>query len=354
MNHPSPVLDNITLSHIRKDAGAAEHKGRLSPGQMDLIHQHRWLHLFVPASYGGLEMGLPEAVRLEEDLAYADGSLGWVVTLCGGAALFIGYFNESLAYEVFDTPQVCLAGSGRQSGTAVVSGSGFIVNGSWPYCSGAPHATHFTANCVIEPMGELRSFIFRRDEVNLHADWQYMGLNATGGHGYSVRDLFVPLSRAFDIRPDAAVLPQPVYRYPFLPLAEATISANISGMCCSFIDLAEECLTKKAHSHQRGIAIRDRGLSMAKQSREALDKVREKFYTVVDSSWQAHISTGHVADDLLAQVGVVSRELALQSRLLVNMLYPYCGLDAARTGSLLNQVWRNIHTASQHTLLLEL
>jgi hypothetical protein len=44
-------------------------------------------------------------------------------------------------------------------------------------------------------------------------------------------------------------------------------------------------------------------------------------------------------------------ELAQQARMLVNELYAYCGMEAAQTNTVINQVWRNINTASQHTLL---
>jgi hypothetical protein len=35
----------------------------------------------------------------------------------------------------------------------------------------------------------------------------------------------------------------------------------------------------------------------------------------------------------------------------VDTVYPYCGLMAASTETTINHVWRDIHTASQHTLL---
>jgi hypothetical protein len=40
------------------------------------------------------------------------------------------------------------------------------------------------------------------------------------------------------------------------------------------------------------------------------------------------------------------------SRRAVDVLYPYCGLYAAREDAPINRVWRDFHTASQHALLM--
>ncbi len=132
---------------IRNYSTEAEAMGHLHPMQINIIREQRWFHLFVPKEYGGLDLSLPEAVRLEENIAYADGSVGWVVTLCAGAAMFIGYFDKQLADEIFTDPNVCIAGSGHVNGTAEILKDGFLVNGTWPYASGTPHATWLTANC---------------------------------------------------------------------------------------------------------------------------------------------------------------------------------------------------------------
>jgi hypothetical protein len=281
-----------------------------------------------------LDLSLPDAVRLEESIAWADGSTGWVVTLCAGAAMFVGYFDHDWAREVFSDPTACLAGSGQVAGTARKTEKGFIVNGSWDYSSGAPHATHFTANCDVE--GTVYSFTFKRDEVTLTRNWDYMGLNATAGHSFSVQDLEVPLNRSFLIDPSSAVLPAPVYCYPFLQLAYATLAVNLSGMCIYFLDLAASLTKSDSARHH------------LEDANNAVRLLREEFYTELDYSWQLHVE-----NELFSLQKVTQKSIALAQgcRELVDSIYPFCGLAAARNDSPLNQVWRNIHTASQHMLL---
>lgn len=344
---PREIIDSIRRYSLSDDK-----EGRLSPEQLRLIIDQKWFHLFVPGQYGGLALSLPSAVRLEENIAYADGSVGWVVTLCAGAAMFIGYFDEVLAKETFKDPGVCLAGSGRASGTARITENGFRVNGQWPYASGAPHATHFTANCIVEATEQVQSFVFKRDEVTLNADWNYTGLNATAGYSFSVKDLDIPSTRTFTIDAAHAQLPDPVYRYPFLQLAETTIAANMSGMCRYFFDLASELLSKKKVVSQDSEAIRKRGLDLINSGNAKLDLLRRNFYSELDKSWKLHISGNELPAELLDSVSLTSKQLAKQARELVNELYPYCGMEAARNDTVINRVWRDINTASQHPVLI--
>jgi len=352
MKHPRLVLSPEIINIIRKDSLQAEEQGQLSPEQLELIYREKWFHLFVPKERRGLQLSLPEAVRLEENIAYADGSMGWVVTLCAGAAMFIGYFSEELANEIFGESHVCLAGSGQVNGTAKMIDGGFEISGSWPYASGAPHATHFTVNCTVEGSEKVQSFIFKKEEVKLHPNWKYIGLNATAGYSFSVKNLRIPANRTFIIDPAHATLPHPVYRYPFLQLAETTIAANISGMCLYFFDVAKELLTKKHKSHARSEGVKNKGLQLIVSGEAEIELLRQKFYTALDASWLSHEANNEISNLQLNAVSKASLNLARQSRNLVNHLYPYCGLYAARTDTMINQVWRNINTASQHTLLV--
>lgn len=349
---PDSVLYPELIDLIRKDSLQAEESGQLTPAQLDLIFNEKWFHLFVPKEFGGLALTLPQAVRLEENIAYADGSVGWVVTLCAGAAMFVGYFSKALSKEVFAESNVCLAGSGQVNGTAKKTDNGFLVTGFWPYASGSPHANYFTANCTMEGTGQVQSFILKKDEVTLHPNWKYIGLNATAGYSFSVKDVVVPANRTFIIDPAHATLTDPVYRYPFLQLAETTIAANISGMCLHFFSLAKQQLTQKQITHARSGRVRNKGLELIASGEAEIELLKQNFYNALDASWSLHLSDNKTDLTILNLVSETSLKLAKETRNLVNQLYPYCGLHAARTDTIINQIWRDINTASQHTLLL--
>src|SRR5262245_45241734 len=99
--HPSEYVPKELTDILSQAAPEAERLGRLHTHQLDVIFREKWLRMFVPKAYGGLELSLPEILRIEEGLSWADGSTGWVVTLCSGAAWFIGFLDPGVAHTIF-------------------------------------------------------------------------------------------------------------------------------------------------------------------------------------------------------------------------------------------------------------
>lgn len=347
------MMDQQTAAQLAHFANEADRQARLTREQLDIIYHQKWFRLFVSRAQNGLELSLPEGLRVEEALAKIDGSLGWTVTLCSGATQFTGYLPPSLTNEIFKEDRVCFGGSGALSGVATETAGGYLVSGSWKYATGAPHCTHFTANCKIEKDGQLltdpqgaplyRSFLFTRDEVRIYTDWDTMGLRATASESFSVSSLFVPAARSFMIRPEATTLPGAVYQYPFQQFAETTLAVNTLGMAAHFLEAFRE------------LAARPGAQSVMRQKEqeagEQLQQLRTRFYAAVDDSWNSLLKDRSVPVPQLQEVSELSRLLAGSSRELVADLYPWCGVSATKNGTVLNRIFRDIFTASQHSLL---
>lgn len=356
--HPSHNLKPEWVKTIRDAAPAAEKAGMLHPDQLALIYEQGWFKFLVPKVYGGLQLPLPQMVRLEESLAWANGSLGWVVTLCSGAGWFGGFLSPEIAPQLFADTHLCLAGSGAATGTATITDGGYIINGSWKYASGVHHATHLTANCIVKRGKEtvlnadgsplILPFIFDRKDVILISAWKFMGMMGTGSDAYEVNNLFVEKHRCFKIDADSAVVSEPLYQYPFLQLAEATLAANISGLAVHFTDLCGPIFDEKIKGDKLNPAQKEIISQLLKSLTGRLNTVRREFYMAIDASWQGGL-VGKATH--LEQVSITSRQLAKTARECVDELYPYCGLQAANPDMEINQVWRDLHTAGQHSLL---
>jgi len=358
MPHPSYLLKPEWVKTIRDAAAEAEKLAMLHPDQLKLVYEQGWFKFLVPKVYSGLQLPLPDMVRLEESLAWANGSLGWVVTLCSGAGWFGGFLSADIAPELLNNPALCLAGSGASTGTATVTDGGYIINGTWKYASGAHHATHITANCIIKNGDEsvldtagnelVLPFIFDKKDVEVFPAWKYIGMMATGSDAYKVSNLFVKTDRSFKIDPEYAVINEPLYKYPFLQLAEATLAANISGIAVHFLDLCGPLFDEKQLGKRQPGTHRDATKQLLDELTINLNETRAEFYQAVDASWQSGL-TG--AAGYLTNVSDTSRKLAKTARECVDRLYPYCGLQAANPDTEISQVWRDLHTASQHSLL---
>ena len=349
--HPSEFLPASVANEIRNESFKAEQERNLSALQLNHIRHQGWFNMYVPKQFGGLELSLPEILRIEEGLGWVDGSTGWVVTLCGGAAWFIGFLDFQLAQEVFKNEWVCFAGSGAMTGTANKTDAGYEINGYWKYATGSLLATVLTVNCHVKENGVpqynsdgspvVTSFLLKKDEVKIHPTWNSMGMIATGSHAMEVSKMVVPLNRSFIIQPSHAKLNQPVFQYPFLQLAETTLAVNLSGMAYRFLDICSDVISKKDKAYLNQI-IQD--------SRTMFNSIRSDFFVHTDVAWEALVSKKNIPEPMLQQVSLVSSQLVHFSRELVNDLYSYCGLEAADTLTEMNRVWRNFHTAAQHSL----
>lgn len=352
---PSKLFDHTQASE-------AEQLGSLPPAWLEHIYQEKWFKLFVPKELGGLGCDLPAALRIEEELACRDGSLGWTVTLCAGAGWFVGFLAESLRQEVFVRPKLCLAGSGFVGGKAERVGNKYVINGSWTYASGALHATHFTANCEILENGEplldakgnpvIKAFLLDKLEVEILDSWHYMGMIATGSHAFWAEQVQVPSNRCFEIVPDQAQLPDPIYQYPFLQFAETTLAVNILGITRHLQDLISIAFWKRhayrKYSHKQLKYFE----KIAAQQTAKLTTCKNMFYQIVEVSWVELENTGTISKVNLNKVSRISRKLTQVCRETSARLYPFAGLEAAQTQSELNRVWRDLNTVGQHALLI--
>jgi len=311
----------------------------LNPAQQALIHRRGWLKMLAPCSCGGAEMPLPAAVRLEEAIAAADGSCGWVVTLCAGAGWFAGFLPPDLARRIVATPRMCIAGSGAPSGHATREGDGWRIHGHWPHATGATMATHFTLNAQLRNGGEpvldarglprVRAFVVPAADVQIVPAWHAIGLRATASHAFSVQDRWVPDDHAFDIDAAAATAAGALYRFPFL------IAARLQS--------------------PGGIRVADPSGVQRHVQRAAQDVAvaRARFYELLDLAWAQVESGGEVDAVQTRALQAASLALVNDARAAVDGLYPYCGLRAADDRSDINRVWRDFHTATQHALWLQ-
>ena len=361
----SHVLGEQDRRRIGQGAAAADAAGFLTPVQQALMHRRGWLRMLAPRAAGGTELPLPAVVRLEEEIASLDASMGWVVTLCAGAGWFAGFLSLERAREIIGTRRVCVGGSGAPSGVAERDGDGFRISGRWDYASGAPMATHFTLNALLRDGGEqlidsagvarVRAFIVPASAVEVVPSWGSIGLRATASHSYRISGHWIGADCGFAIDPAQASAAGPLYRFPFLSLAYVTLAANVAGIALHFLRLATAAIGRRRHPLS-GTLLIDVPAVVAQihGASEALESARQHFYSLLDLAWEQVVQGRQLPAEDGAALHAASLTLVTVARTAVDALYPYCGLGAAHERSDINRVWRDLHTATQHALLLPL
>jgi alkylation response protein AidB-like acyl-CoA dehydrogenase len=359
------LWSELDAALIREFAPASDQAGLLAPRLQSLVHERGWLRMLAPAASGGAELALPDVVRLEESIAAADGSVGWFVTLCAGAGWFAGFLPPQFARGIIGTTNVCLGGSGAPTGFADVEGNGYRLSGQWQFATGAPLATHFTMNAVVREGGRavidstggqlLRAFVVPARHVQVHDTWRSIGLRATASHSFSIDNAWVGAEHAFVIEAAQATAPGPLYRFPFASLAYVTIGANVSGMALHFVQLAKASVERRRHPMTGKALIDHPEVSKAvANAHDDLESSRSRFYRLLGRAWDMVCREVALQPADTHELHAASLELVKTARRAVDELYPYCGLHAAHEHSDIGRVWRDLHTATQHAMLLPL
>lgn len=319
----------------------SEDLGTLTPELLELAYRKKLYHLAVPKELGGAELSVKSLMQVFETASFYNGSFGWNLTLGAGAGIFGAYMEPAFAQKVFSDRKAFITGSGYPSGKAqpVRSDNSFLIHGDWKYASGSPHATLFTANCQVnlddsdEP--EVRAFAFYPDEVNLINSWNSYGLIATASHDFEIRDIRVPKNRSFTMSPQPEYASRPLYRFPFMPFAVATLASSLLGMTHAFFD--------EAGSHTKVSSEITSLMDEVEHTRNHLNKA-------VDQIWEECQSGSEISSASSEYVTTSAKNLAGACKKAAFALYQRSGMRVLDRDSRFNRTWRDLLTAGQHVM----
>jgi alkylation response protein AidB-like acyl-CoA dehydrogenase len=197
----------------------------------------------------------------------------------------------------------------------------------------------------------VRAFIVPAAGVELLPTWQAIGLRASASHAFEISELVVPDSHAFDIEPTAATQRGALYRFPFGALAYATLAANLGGMARGFLRLATPLvLARRVGPAQQPLGARLQVRAQLQSSMQQLDGARGHCLELLDAAWnRVERDGGRIDEKPLRDAALAWARTAREA---VDGVYPLCGLAAADPRTALNRIWRDLHTATQHAMLL--
>lgn len=347
------------LNIIRERAKHMEAEGTVDSEVLAKLVERKLFKLFVPKQLGGLMATLPEAVEQFEESAWLDGSIGWTVTIGAGGGFFVPFLPPQTAMELFTPADAVIAGSGMPSGTAKAVEGGYIVSGTWRYCSGSRHATFFTANAVIDDghatpdSPTIKAFAMLPEQVRIVPDWNAFGLKATDSHSIEVAEAFVPNDRCFSLLQPYETYKHAIYEYPFAAFAAVSFAAVTLGIGRHFLDEAEQLLEQNRISWDESKPGRTAFMDvLISEGRCAYMEANRSYRFHVERSWQELMEQGAVSEELANECILQSKSAAQAMRQMADSILPYLGMGAIMQHSTINQIWRDLHTACQHSSLI--
>lgn len=327
----------IKREWLRKELYQAR---ELSAAVLDEIHKQKWLNIWVPKVYDGLDLSFSEGLQTLQKLAAIDGSLGWTVTLCSGAHYFSRNILPETALKLFKEKNIFIGGSGATGGTAEMENDGYTINGVWPYATGAPYLTHFTFNAQLTEKGTVctdnkglpvvKSFIIQADKVQPIPDWQAVGMRATGTFSFGITSQKIPAAHAFTY--DVFYVSDTIKHIPFRFFTDATLLVNYLGMATHFAEEAKYlAVSPIIRTLEDFIAERSQKLYGYAQQAEAMLKHP---YNIIPSFQDC--------------IHVFSKETVHLLGHLILEVYLTLGLKAAQENTVLQQILNDFFTATQH------
>jgi alkylation response protein AidB-like acyl-CoA dehydrogenase len=346
---------------IAAEADKIEGGRRLTAPVLEALHAGRFFRMLYPRSVDGEETAPVAYILSVGELARADGSVGWCVSIANSIGLFAPYLPLDAARRVFADPHaVCAWGPPNDCRGIAVPG-GYRVSGRWDFASGCRHADWMGAHgAVVEPDGSLRrnaagrptvlTWLFPAKEARLLDNWRPIGMRGTASESYTVSDLFVP--EAFTgTREDPTLRREPgrLYAFPQQTLYSVGIASVALGIARGMLDAFVELALRKTPRGQGRLA--DSAVIQAEIARAeaALGAARcylvdtvSEIYETADPDSLAPIGIPERARARLAGSNAISRALEV-----ADWTYKAAGVDAIFPGSPFERRFRDIHTLSQ-------
>jgi 3-hydroxy-9,10-secoandrosta-1,3,5(10)-triene-9,17-dione monooxygenase len=230
---------------LRERAQRAEDARALLRENEQLLHEVGLFRIHQPRGFGGMELDFVAVVDIPSELARGCPSTAWNVGNLASHHWLLGYYSPEAQHEVWDAnPDALIASSvALAAGRGRKVGSGFVVNGRWPFSSGVDNADwNMLAVTVYEEDGETpidwRLCLVPKSDYTIIDTWFAMGAAGTGSKDVAVTELFVPEYRALPLartrggleHPGAELNAGPLFRIPIVaasshPLAPAALGA---------------------------------------------------------------------------------------------------------------------------------
>ncbi len=244
---------------VRSEAAESERARTLTPAIVEAMWGSGLMSAFNPVAAGGVEPSFTEMIETWIEMAWQDGSFGWVgIANLPSSFAAAAYLPDEGFAEVFATHQnrVTMGGQFFPNGQGSAVPGGYQLSGSWSFGSGIGHSQYVAAGFmpmddgevrwVSEGIPDMRVAVIPRDEISFNDGWFVQGLKGTGSYDYSAENVFVPEHRTFELfvrEPRRGT--SPATRMGLMPVTAAGHASWALGVAKSMLDDVEELAATK-------------------------------------------------------------------------------------------------------------
>jgi alkylation response protein AidB-like acyl-CoA dehydrogenase len=353
---------------VRAEAGESERMRTLTPAIVDEMWTTGLMSSFNPLPAGGDEPSFTEMIETWIEMAWQDGSFGWVgIANLPSTFAAAAYLPDEGFAEVFTAHdnRVTMGGQFFPNGQGEAVDRGYRLSGSWSFGSGTGHSEYIAAGFMPMDNGEVRWIseglpdmhvaIVPRDDITFTDGWYVQGLKGTGSYDYNAVDVFVPQYLTFPLfarEPHRGT--SPATRMGLMPVTAAGHASWALGVAKSMLDDVEElAATKFRMSDMASLASRP---TFQKGLAHHVASWRAARLLVLDAFTRAEAAVA-AGEDLTPALRADMRVAAVYAtdvaRACAEWAHLVAGTSSIREGSRLERAFRDIYTGTQHAFISE-
>ncbi|HTT76050.1 MAG TPA: acyl-CoA dehydrogenase family protein [Candidatus Binataceae bacterium] len=363
-DHISPVAREIFSAitalepQIREAAPAIEAERRLPPALAQDLMRAGIFRMGVPRAYGGPELDPMSQVRIVEELARIEGSVGWLSMISSAGSFLAAFVEPAAAQRIFGGFDSVIAGQVRPPQRADLVDGGYRVSGTFHFGSGCRHASVIICGCTIYENGEprrvgrhpqFRALLVPASKATIVDVWDTTGMRGTGSNDMAIDNVFVPFSDSADMTARPAI-PSPLYAFP--PLFLVSHAGVPLGIARSALDFVEEVSLRKRIMPGNNLLRDDAPFQETIAWAEAhLGAARAYVYATLEDLWQTLNDGGRLSPRQRAQYRMMITYSHQTAKQVVSTLYDTASTSSIFRSGKLDRDMRDIFTACQHRVV---
>jgi alkylation response protein AidB-like acyl-CoA dehydrogenase len=353
---------------VRAEASESERMRTLTGAIVEEMWATGLMSAFNPVAAGGVEPSFAEMIETWIEMAWQDGSFGWVgIANLPSSFAAAAYLSDEGFAEVFTAHdnQVTMGGQFFPNGQGTVVDSGYRLSGSWSFGSGIGHSQYVAAGFLPMDNGEMRWIsegvpdmqvaVVPREDISFNDGWYVQGLKGTGSYDYSAEDVFVPERRTFPLfvrQPRRGA--SPATRMGLMPVTAAGHASWALGVAKSMLDDVQElAATKFRMSDMASLASRptfQKGLAHHVAGWRAARLLVLDAFTIAEA---AVASGNELTPALRADMRAAAVYATDVARSCAEWAHLVAGTSSIREGTRLERAFRDMYTGTQHAFISE-
>ena len=355
-----------SLEPLIREHAAALDEGRIPAPLVDAMHDAGVFRAMLPREVGGLEAEPVEWLEMIEEFARINASVGWIAFINSGVGLT---FLDPERFERFRARtggRLVLAMSlGRMGGKAVRVEGGYRISGRWPFASGSPFATWLGGMSVVcdsggapivDASGQPQRLlaIWPADQARLIDTWDGLGLRGTGSGDIEISDLFVA-----DDQVNPGFYGPPRYDRALFRIKEMP-EVGHAGHALGVASAALEAFVATVNSRPAPGSMRQLAMGHMQADQIAFAKAdalvraaRALLCETVRAAYEDAATHPELSLELRVRLREANIFAVRSAKEAVGLIFDMAGSSAVYRGRPIEQAFRDISTAANHTNYME-